>query len=167
MRIFYGVMVAAAALCEAGCNTSQPCVYVSANEQMREVAACAAHNLFASPAFHKYLNRFQSNHDGRRPVLKFANIENDTNNPDIDMSVVRDVLFEALHDSDMVVMADSRQNVEMLAEDIVLRLRVVSIAMFDGSVRRVERRVIFEISDCKVGENVWAYAKDIGYAVRR
>lgn len=158
---------AAAALCVAGCKTSRPCVYVPENEQVREVANCAARDLLGSPTFHRYLESFRSYHNGEKPVLKFANIVNKTHNLNIDMAVVHDVLFEALHDSDTVVMIDSRQNVDMLAADIVLRLRAMSSELLDGSVRRVEHRIIFEIFDCKVGENIWAYAKDIGYAIRR
>jgi len=162
------------------------------HEELREIARDAAQKVLKAPRFMEYIEKFRAD-NGRRPVLKLTHTINETNDPDLNVAVIDDILQEALFNSGLVdvtlaegkgrtqSIADSRniayddnfnQNTvakkgTLVAANIVMRPKVVSNEVRDGRTKVVDRFFVIDIADIDKGSVVFKYSKPLGFIKTR
>ena len=162
-------------------------------EEMREVARAAVRNALVAPKLARYVEKFRADHGGRNPVLKLDKTINDTNDPDLNTSVISDVLFEELLNSDKVevtmaegqgrsgsiggsrdIMYDDNFNQAtvakkgtLIAANLVMRPKIVSQSTRDGRARNIERFFVMDMAEIENGLIMWKYSKPLGFVTTR
>jgi PBP1b-binding outer membrane lipoprotein LpoB len=162
-------------------------------EEMREVARAAVQNALVAPKLARYVEKFRADNGGRNPVLKLDRTINDTNDPDLNTSVISDVLFEELLNSDKVevtmaegqgrtqAIGNSRLNVyddnfnkatvaktgTLVAANLVMRPKIVSQETRDGRNRNIERFFVMDMAEIDNGLIMWKYSKSLGFVTTR
>ena len=162
-------------------------------EEMREVARAAVRNALVAPKFARYVEKFRADHGGRNPVLKLDRTINDTNDPDLNTSVISDTLFEELLNSDKVevTMAEGQGRTQaignsrlnslddnfnkntvaktgtLIAANLVMRPKIVSQETRDGRVRNIERFFVMDMAEIEGGLIMWKYNKSLGFITTR
>lgn len=163
------------------------------HEEMRLVVKEAVRDALTRPKFNRYVERFRAEHNGRNPVLKLDATINDTNDPDLNTSVISDTLFEELLNSDKVevsmvegrgrtqAIGDSRniaydpnfnQNTvtkqgTLVAANLVMRPKVVSNEVRDGRTKAVERFFVMDMAEIENGMIMWKFSKPLGFMKSR
>jgi len=162
-------------------------------EEMREVARAAVRNALVAPKLARYVEKFRADHGGRNPVLKLDRTINDTNDPNLNTSVISDTIFEELLNSDKVevtmaegqgrtqAIGDSRLNAlddnfnkdtvaktgTLVAANLVMRPKIVSQETRDGRVRNIERFFVMDMAEIENGLIMWKYSKPLGFVTTR
>jgi PBP1b-binding outer membrane lipoprotein LpoB len=162
-------------------------------EEMREVARAAVFDALTAQKFARYVEKFRADHGGRNPVLKLDRTINDTNDPDLNTSVISDTLFEELLKSDKVevtmaegqgrtqAIGDSRLvNMDdnfnksttakpgtLIAANLVMRPKIVSQETRDGRARNIERFFVMDMAEIEGGFIMWKYSKPLGFVTTR
>ena len=162
------------------------------HEELRIIAREAANEVLKAPRFTEYVEKFRAD-NGRRPTLKLTKTVNDTNDPDLNVSVINDGLQEVLFNSSLIdvtlaegagrtqSIADSRLIVNdpnfdqstvakqgrLVAANIVMRPKVVSNEVRDGRRRAIERYFVIDIADIDKGGLVFKYSKPLGFITTR
>ncbi len=162
-------------------------------EEMREVARAAVRNALVAPKFARYVEKFRADHGGRNPVLKLDRTINDTNDPDLNTSVISDTLFEELLNSDKVevTMAEGQGRTQaiansrdiqfddnfnqktvakkgtLIAANLVMRPKIVSQETRDGRARNIERFFVMDMAEIENGLVMWKYSKPLGFVTTR
>lgn len=162
-------------------------------EEMREVARAAVRNALVAPKFARYVEKFRADHGGRNPVLKLDRTINDTNDPDLNTSVISDTLFQELLNSDKVEVTmaegqgrsqsigDSRlvnlddnfdkkttaKTGTLIAANLVMRPKIVSQETRDGRARNIERFFVMDMAEIDGGLIMWKYSKQLGFKTTR
>jgi uncharacterized protein (TIGR02722 family) len=162
-------------------------------EEMREVARAAVRNALVAPKLARYVEKFRADHGGRNPVLKLDRTINDTNDPDLNTSVISDTIFEELLNSDKVevtmaegqgrtqAIGNSRLNAlddnfnkntvakagTLVAANLVMRPKIVSQETRDGRVRNIERFFVMDMAEIENGLIMWKYSKPLGFVTTR
>ena len=162
-------------------------------EEMREVARAAVRNALVAPKFARYVEQFRADNGGRNPVLKLDRTINDTNDPDLNTSVISDTLFEELLNSDKVevTMAEGQGRTQaignsrdiqfddnfnqktvakkgtLVAANLVMRPKIVSQETRDGRARNIERFFVMDMAEIENGLIMWKYSKPLGFVTTR
>ena len=181
------IVMAAAALCAAGCASSG----ISREERelsagyVREVARHAVRSALTAPKIARYIEKFRADNGGRNPVLKFATAVNKTRNPELDTSVVYDEFAVELGNSGKmeVTRAEGTERIQeitdsrdaaldsgtvakrrsLLAADLMMRLKATSAEIRERDGRMIEYAFTIEIVEVASGVSLWDYRKSMGF----
>lgn len=173
-----------------GCATSTPARQVGITaEELQTVAEAAVEDVLNSAKFDSYLNEYRTEHGADAvPVLKLAKTRNDTDDPNLDTTLLTDRIFDALSNSDKVevTLAEGEQRVKAIpdsrdikydsnfdqdtvakpgtirAADLVLRPKVTSSKVREGRKQVVIRSFVLEMADIRTGLLVWSFSKKLG-----
>ena len=198
--LFAGI---AAIVLLSGCTTTTTTIYdpssqqtnlrqrgnVSA-EEFRIVAKKAIDNALSNPRFIRFLNEYKKeNGENAIPVMKLTKVRNETDDPDLKIGELTDLLSEALLNSGIVdvtiaegadlqtAIAASReiwkdpnfnqatvaQRGTLTAARIVLCPNVISSEVKDGRTRAVVRTFVLEMGDVKTGLLMWKFTEQLGF----
>ena len=198
---------AAALMLLAGCAT-QTTIYDPAttqtnlrqegnisSEEMRQVAIAAVKGAMTNPKFIAFLRKYKQemNDPDAIPVLKLDRCVNDTDDPDLNVSEITDLLNEELLNAGKVdvtlaegagrtqAIANSRElenddNFDqktvakrgtLQAARLVLRPRVTSNSVRDGRRKAVTRTFVLEMADIQTGLLMWKFTKQLAFMKTR
>jgi uncharacterized protein (TIGR02722 family) len=194
----------AAIILLSGCTTTTTTIYdpttqqtglrqrgnVSA-EEFRIVAKKAADAALSNPKFMNFLAAYKAemNNPNAIPVMKLTKVRNETDDPDLKIGELTDLLSEALLNSGIVdvtiaegadlqtAIAASRnmeldpnfnqatvaQRGTLTAARIVLCPKVISSEVKDGRTRAVVRTFVLEMGDVKTGLLMWKFTEQLGF----
>lgn len=164
-------------------------------EEMKIVAYEAIDNAMQSPRFQRFLSEYKAaaQNANARPVLKLTQCVNDTDDPDLNVSQLTDLLNEALFNADVVditlaegsertdSIANSRLNAldanfnqatvaqqgTLVAANLVMFPRVISNVTRDGSTKDVVRTFTVDIVDINTGFAIWKFTRQLGFVKKR
>ncbi|MBE6379411.1 MAG: hypothetical protein E7047_00595 [Lentisphaerae bacterium] len=203
--LFIGV--AAAGMIFTGCSTTTT-IYDPAttkhsirqegnvsSEEFREIAIASVRSATTSSKFNSFLRKYRKemNDPDAIPVLKLDRVVNDTDDPDLNVTEMTDMINEALLNCEMVevtmaegvgrsnAIAASRelendenfdqstvaQRGTLQAARLVLRPKVISNTVTDNGRRAVVRTFVMEMADVKTGLVMWKYTKQLGFMKER
>ena len=174
-------------------NTNIRSTSTISHEEMRQVARAAVRDALTRPKFARYVEKFRAENGGRNPVLKLDKVINDTNDPDLNTSVISDTLFEELLNSDKVevtmaegagrtqAIANSRdiqfddnfnqktvaKKGTLVAANLVMRPKVVSNIVRDGRTKAVDRFFVMDMAEIENGFIMWKFSKPLGFTKTR
>lgn len=195
--------VAAAAVLCAGCGTTTT-IYDPArekhgirqdrnvsSEEFREVAIAAVNSAMTNAKFAAFLRKYKSEMKDADaiPVLKLDKVINDTDDPDLNVSEMTDMINEALLNAGKVdvTLAEGTGRTQAIAASrelenddnfdqstvaprgtlqaarLVLRPKVISNTVRDGDKKAVVRTFVMEMADIRTGLLMWKYTKQLGY----
>jgi len=166
--------------------------YTISHEELRQVALEAANQVLIAPRFIEYVEKFKAE-NGRRPTLKLTDTVNETNDPDLNVAVINDVLQEVLFNSSLidVTLAEGTGRTQsignsrlvefddnfdkstvakkgrLVAANIVMRPKVVSNEVRDGRMKAVDRFFVIDIADIDRGGVVFKYSRPLGFVKTR
>ena len=164
-------------------------------EEFRIVAKEAIDGALSNPKFMNFLAAYKAEMQNPNaiPVMKLTKVKNDTDDPDLKIGELTDLLSEALLNSGIVdvtiaegadlqkAIADSR-NMELdpnfnqatvakrgtlVAARIVLCPKVISSEVQDGRTRAVVRTFVLEMGDIKTGLLMWKFTKQLGFMKKK
>ncbi|MBR7121116.1 MAG: hypothetical protein IKC94_02610 [Lentisphaeria bacterium] len=161
------------------------------SEEMREVTAAAVESAMTNPRFSQFLRQYQQEKADAyaRPVVKLDRVINDTDDPDLNVGEITDMLNEALLNAGKVdvtlaegadrtaAIAASReleddenfdqstvaQRGTLQAARLVLRPKVTSSTIADDGRRVVVRTFVMDMADIKTGLVMWRFTKQLGF----
>ncbi|MDD3155256.1 MAG: hypothetical protein PHS41_10340 [Victivallaceae bacterium] len=194
---------AASAMLLAGCGTTTTIYDPAAtktgirqsgsvsSEEFREVAVAAVRGAMTNVKFTSFLKRYQREmkDPDAIPVLKLDRVINDTDDPDLNVSELTDMLNEELlnagkvdvtmaegagrtkaigasrklQDDDNFDQKTVAQEGTLQAARLVLRPKVVSNEVRDGGRKAVTRTFVLEMADIKTGLIMWKFTKQLGF----
>lgn len=202
--VFLAELSAVAALFAAGCSSTKTTIYDPAttkhgmrqqrsvsSEEFREVTAAAVSSAMTNAKFAAFMRKYKKemNDPDAIPVLKLDRVINDTDDPDLNVAEITDMLNEALLNAGQVdvtlaegtdktnAIADSRnlsrdanfdqstvaKRGTLQAARLVLRPKVLSNTIRDGGKTAVVRTFVMEMADIKTGLLMWKYTKQLGF----
>ena len=161
------------------------------SEEMREVTLAAVESAMSNPRFTQFLQQYQreKNDPNARPVVKLDLTINDTDDPDLNVGEITDMLNEALLNAGKVdvtlaegadrtgAIAASRdleyddnfdqstvaQRGTLQAARLVMRPKITSSTISDGDRRVVVRTFVLEMADIRTGLVMWRFTKQLGF----
>lgn len=161
------------------------------SEEMRQVAIAAVNGAMTNVKFTTFLRKYkkEKNDIDAIPVLKLDRVINDTDDPDLNVGELTDMLNEALLNAGKVdvTMAEgvgrskaiaASRNLEdddnfdqktvvqrgtLQAARIVLRPKVISNTVNDGGRKAVVRTFVMDMADIKTGLIMWKFTKQLGF----
>ena len=164
-------------------------------EEFRTVAKEAIDGALTNPKFQSFLAAYkvEKNDANAIPVMKLTKVKNDTDDPDLKIGQLTDLLSEALLNSGIVdvtiaegadlqtAMAASRdlelddnfdqstvaKRGTLTAARIVLCPKVISSEVMDGRTRAIVRTFVLEMGDIKTGRLMWKFTKQLGFMQTR
>lgn len=176
-------------------NTGIRNTHTVSAEELKIIANEAIDNAFASPRFQDFLAKYkvEKQDPAARPVLKLTQAINDTDDPDLNLGQLTDLLNDALLNRGVVdvTMAEgaelstsigSSRNMAMdanfdqstvaqtgtlQAARLVMRPKVISNITRDGSTRNVVRTFKVEMADIKTGMVIWSFTRQLGFMKSR
>ena len=159
------------------------------SEEMRQVAIAAVNGAMTNVKFTTFLRKYkkEKNDIDAIPVLKLDRVINDTDDPDLNVGELTDMLNEALLNAGKVdvTMAEgvgrskaiaASRNLEdddnfdqktvvqrgtLQAARIVLRPKVISNTVNDGGRKAVVRTFVMDMADIKTGLIMWKFTKQL------
>lgn len=165
------------------------------SEEMREVTLAAVESAMTNPRFTQFLQQYQQEKGdvNARPVVKLDRTINDTDDPDLNVGEITDMLNEALLNAGKVdvtlaegtdrtrAIAASRdlenddnfdqstvaQRGTLQAARLVMRPKVTSSVISDGDRRVVVRTFVLEMADIRTGLVMWRFTKQLGFIKER
>lgn len=161
------------------------------SEEMRQVAAAAVNAAMTNVKFITFLRKYKKemNDVDAIPVLKLDRVVNDTDDPDLNVDELTDMLNEALLNAGKVdvTMAEGvgrsqaisasrgleddenfdqktvAQRGTLQAARIVLRPKVISNTVNNGDQKAVVRTFVMDMADIKTGLIMWKFTKQLGF----
>ena len=161
------------------------------SEEMRQITRAAVHGAMTNVKFQTFLRKYKKemNDPDAIPVLKLDKTINDTDDPDLNVSEITDMLNEELINAGKVdvTMAEGTGRTQAIAnsrklEDdenfdqktvakrgtlqaarLVLRPKVVSNTVRDGNRKAVTRTFVMEMADIRTGLIMWKFTKQLGF----
>lgn len=161
------------------------------SEEMRQVAVAAVNEAMTNVKFTTFLSKYKKemNDADAIPVLKLDRVVNDTDDPDLNVDELTDMLNEALLNAGKVdvtmaegagrsnAIAASRaleddenfdqktvvQRGTLQAARIVLRPKVISNTVNNGDQKAVVRTFVMDMADIKTGLIMWKFTKQLGF----
>ena len=165
------------------------------SEEMRQVTRAAVQGAMANAKFQAFLRKYKKemNDPDAIPVLKLDKTINDTDDPDLNVSEITDMLNEELINAGKVdvtmaegtgrtqAIANSRKLEEddnfdqktvakrgtLQAARLVLRPKVISNTVRDGSKTAVVRTFVMDMADINTGLVMWKFSKQLGFMKER
>lgn len=160
-------------------------------EEMKLVAQEAINDAMSNPRFREFLQKYkiEMQDEFARPVLKLAQAVNDTDDPDLNVDQLTDLLNDALFNAGYVdvtlaegndrtaSIANSRglamdpnfnqQTVArqgtLIAARLVMRPKIISNLTLDGSRKDVVRTFVIDMADINTGLVMWRYTRQLGF----
>ena len=160
-------------------------------EEFRIVAKKAIDGALSNPKFMNFLASYKAemNNPNAITVMKQTKVRNETDDPDLKIGELTDLLSEALLNSGIVdvtiaegadlqtAIAASRdlaldpnfnqatvaQRGTLHAARIVLCPKVISSEVMDGRTRAVVRTFVLEMGDVKTGLLMWKFTEQLGF----
>ena len=176
-------------------NTGIRNTHTVSAEELKVIANEAIDDAMTSPRFQEFLAKYKAemNSETARPVLKLTQAINDTDDPDLNMAQLTDLLNDALLYKGIVdvTMAEGAElsasigNSRNLAYDpnfnqntvakqgtliaarLVMRPKVISNLTRDGSTRNVVRTFKVEMADIQTGMVIWSFTRQLGFMKSR
>ncbi|MBQ9087372.1 MAG: hypothetical protein IJY46_01190 [Lentisphaeria bacterium] len=164
---------------------------VVSSEEMRQVAAFAVRGAMTNVKFTTFLRKYkrEMKDPDAIPVLKLDKCVNDTDDPDLNVNELTDMLNEELLNAGKVdvTMAEGAGRTKAIAasralEDdenfdqktvarrgrlqaarLVLRPKIVSNTVVDGKRKAVVRTFVMEMADIDTGLVMWKFTKQLGF----
>lgn len=205
-KLFIALGTAVATLVIAGCASTEiidPSRDVTnikseetvGSEEMRIVAREAIRAAMTNVKFKTFLRRYkrEMKDNDAIPILKLDRVVNDTDDPDLNVDELTDMLNEALLNAGIVdvtmaegaglstAIANSReienddnfdqktvaQRGTLQAARIVLRPKIISNVVNDGRRKVVARTFVMDMGDIRTGLTMWKYTKQLGFVKKR
>ena len=195
---------AAAAILLTGCNSTKTTIFDPArtktnirqvgnisSEELREVTLAAVEGAMTNAKFTTFLRKYKTemNDQDAIPVLKLDRVINNTDDPDLNVDEITDMLNEALINAGKVdvtmaegvgmtdSIADSRnlkndanfdqstvaKKGTLQAARLVLRPKVMSSTISEDGKQVVVRTFVMEMADIKTGLIMWKFTKQLGF----
>ena len=199
----YVLGMSASVLLLAGCGTTTT-IYDPAStktnirqegsvssEEMREVAVAAVRGAMTNVKFTTFLRKYKKEmkDPDAIPILKLDRVINDTDDPDLNVSELTDMLNEelinagkvdvtmaegagrskaiaasrALEDDDNFDQKTVAQRGTLQAARLVLRPRVISNEVLSGDKKAVTRTFVMDMADIRTGLIMWKFTKQLGF----
>ena len=164
-------------------------------EEFRNAANDAVNDALTNPIFQKFLKAYKTEmkNDNAIPTMKLTKVVNDTNDPDLKIGELTDLLSTAMLNSGIVdvtiaegadlqkAIADSRAIINdpnfkketvpppgtLEAARIVLCPKVISSEVRDGRTVYVTRTFVVEMGDIMTGKLMWKFTKQLGFTKKR
>lgn len=161
------------------------------SEEMREVAVAAVRGAMTNVKFTTFLRKYKKEmkDPDAIPVLKLDRVINDTDDPDLNVSELTDMLNEelinagkvdvtmaegagrskaiaasrALEDDDNFDQKTVAQRGTLQAARLVLRPRVISNEVRSGDKKAVTRTFVMDMADIRTGLIMWKFTKQLGF----
>lgn len=161
------------------------------SEEMRQVAVAAVNGAMTNVKFTAFLRKYKKemNDADAIPILKLDRVINDTDDPDLNVDELTDMLNEALLNAGKVdvTMAEgagrskaiaASRNLEddenfdqktvaqrgtLQAARIVLRPKVISNTVNNGNQKAVVRTFVMDMADIRTGLIMWKFTKQLGF----
>lgn len=161
------------------------------SEEMRQVAVAAVNGAMTNVKFTAFLRKYKKemNDADAIPILKLDRVINDTDDPDLNVNELTDMLNEALLNAGKVdvTMAEgagrskaiaASRNLEddenfdqktvaqrgtLQAARIVLRPKVISNTVNNGNQKAVVRTFVMDMADIRTGLIMWKFTKQLGF----
>lgn len=165
------------------------------SEEMRQVTVEAVRGAMTNAKFSAFLRRYkrEMKDPDAIPVLKLDRVVNDTDDPDLNVGEMTDMLNEALINAGKVdvTMAEGAGRTKAIAasrnlEDdenfdqktvapkgtlqaarLVLRPKVTSNTVRDGNRKAVVRTFVMDMADIRTGLVMWKFTKQLGFMKER
>ena len=195
---------AVAAILLTGCNSTKTTIFDPArtktnirqvgnisSEELREVTLAAVEGAMTNAKFTTFLRKYKTemNDQDAIPVLKLDRVINNTDDPDLNVDEITDMLNEALINAGKVdvtmaegvgmtdSIADSRnlkndanfdqstvaKKGTLQAARLVLRPKVMSSTISEDGKQVVVRTFVMEMADIKTGLIMWKFTKQLGF----
>lgn len=176
-------------------NTNIRNTHTVSAEELKLIADEAIQNALNSPRFKEFLAKYkvEKQSETARPILKLTQAINDTDDPDLNLGQLTDLLNDALLQSGIVdvtlaegsELAASIGNSRAMAYDpnfdqstvaktgtlqaarLVMRPKVISNITRDGSTRNVVRTFKVEMADIQTGMVIWSFTRQMGFMKSR
>jgi PBP1b-binding outer membrane lipoprotein LpoB len=164
-------------------------------EEFRIVAREAINDALTNPVFKDYLTAYKNekNNQQAAPLMKLTAVRNETNDPDLKIGEMTDLLKQALlnarivrvtlaEGADLQTAIAASRDIEfdpnfnqatvakrgtLNAADIVLCPKVISSVARDGRTKAVVRTFVLEMGNVKTGEAIWIWQKQLGFTKTR
>ena len=165
------------------------------SEEMRQVTVEAVRGAMTNAKFSAFLRRYkrEMNDPDAIPVLKLDKVVNNTDDPDLNVGEMTDMLNEALINAGKVdvTMAEGAGRTKAIAESrtleddenfdqktvapkgtlqaarLVLRPKVTSNTVRDGNRKAVVRTFVMDMADIRTGLVMWKFTKQLGFMKER
>ena len=165
------------------------------SEEFRQVAVAAVNSAMTNARFNTFLRKYkkEQNDPDAIPVLKLDKVVNDTDDPDLNVGEMTDMINEALLNAGKVdvTMAEGTGRSKSIAasrdlEDdenfdqktvarrgtlqaarLVLRPKVTSNTVSDGGKKAVVRTFVMDMADIHTGLIMWKFTKQLGFMRER
>lgn len=204
-KMIFSILACAGISCLLwGCQSTKTTIYDPAtteigiremgnfsSEEFRIVTRAAVNEAMSNVKFNNFLKQYkkEKNDIDAIPVLKLDRVINDTDDPDLNVDEITDMLNEALLNAGKVdvtmaegtgksnAIADSRnlqqdanfdqstvaQRGTLQAARLVLRPKVISNVVREGDKKAVVRTFVMEMADIKTGLLMWKFTKQLGF----
>ena len=161
------------------------------SEEMRQVAVAAVNGAMTNAKFTAFLRKYkrEMKDPDAIPVLKLDKVINDTDDPDLNVGELTDMLNEALLNAGKVdvTMAEGAGRTKSIgasrdledddnfdqktvakrgtlqAARLVLRPKVISNTVRDGNRKAVVRTFVMDMADIHTGLTMWKFTKQLGF----
>ena len=165
------------------------------SDELRQAATDAVTNALSSPRFMEFLAKYRAekNDPNARPILKLDRALNETDDPDLRVDELTDLINEALFNANVVdvtmaeganrtsAIADSRdlelddnfdqgtvaQRGTLQAARLVLRPKVISNKVREGNKIAVTRTFVMDMADIKTGLVMWKFTRPLGFIQKK
>ena len=179
----------------ASTNTGIRNTHTVSAEELKNIANAAVEDAMANPRFLEFLAKYRAEmkDEAARPVLKLTQAINETDDPDLNLGQLTDLLNDALLKKGVVdvTMAEGAevatsigasrniaydQNFNqatvakpgtLIAARLVMRPKVISNLTRDGSTKNVVRTFKVEMADVNTGMVIWSFTQQLGFVKSR
>ena len=201
-KSFLAIGASAAVMLFAGCASTEitdPDNYESnirqegniSAEEMIKAAKAATHNAMTNAKFISFLKKYkkEKNDPDAIPILKLDQTINDSDDPDLNTSMITDIINETLINAGKVdvTLAEGRELTQAISKSrkleidenfdqttvaksgtlqaarLVLRPKVTSNTTNNGSQKVIVTSFTMEMADIHTGLKIWNYSKRLGY----
>lgn len=203
-KFIFSAGIAASAIIFAGCNSTTTTIFDPAttknnirqvgnvsSEELREVTLAAVEGAMTNAKFTTFLRKYKAEMGDQDaiPVLKLDRVINNTDDPDLNVDEITDMLNEALINAGQVdvTMAEGTGKTAAIAasrdlEDdenfdqntvakrgtlqaarLILRPKIMSNTISEDGKTVVVRTFVMEMADIKTGLIMWKFTKQLGF----